>query len=94
MAYTKSQQRKKEESGRLRGEGEEEREKRRGRRGEGEEEREIRSSSLILDLKERKLNDSGKAEGKIFHKLHVLGMNDNLWNRARGLWSENWKGCE
>ena len=39
----------------------------------------IRSSLLILDLKDGKLYDSGKKEeGKKFHKLHVLGMNDDL----------------
>ena len=52
----------------------------------GYEEREIRSSLLILDLKDGKLYDLGKQEeGKTFHKLHVLGMNDDLWDRARGL---------
>ena len=41
--------------------------------------REIKSSLLILDLKDGNLSDSGKQEeGKTFHKLHVLGMNDNL----------------
>ena len=41
--------------------------------------REIRSSLLILDLKDGKLQDSGKQEeGKTFHKLHVIGMNDDL----------------
>ena len=29
-----------------------------------------------------------------FHKLHVPGMNDDLWDRVRGLSSETWKGCE
>ena len=29
--------------------------------------------------------------GKRFHKLHVLGMNDDLWDRVRGLGSETWK---
>ena len=24
----------------------------------------------------------------MFHKLHVLGMNDDLWDRVRGLGSE------
>ena len=33
-------------------------------------------------------------EGKTFHKLHVLGMNDDLWDKVRGLGSETWKGCE
>ena len=59
------------------------------------EERGIRSSLLILDLKDGKLQDSGKQEeGKTFHKLHVLGMNDDLWDRVHGLGSETWKGCE
>ena len=36
----------------------------------GSEDREFRSSLLILDLKESKLQDSGKQEeGKTFHKL-------------------------
>ena len=40
---------------------------------------EIRSNLLILDLKEDTLQDSGKKQGvKTFHKLHVLGMNDDL----------------
>ena len=44
-------------------------------------EREIRSSLLILDLNDGKLEDSGKQEeGKMFHKLHVLGMHDDLWD--------------
>ena len=34
---------------------------------------------MILDLKDGKLQDSGKQEeGKTFHKLHVLGMNDDI----------------
>ena len=54
-----------------------------------------RSSLLILDLKDGKLLDSGKQEeGKMFHKLHVLGMNDDLWDRVCGLDSETLKGCE
>ena len=41
--------------------------------------RKIKSSLLILDLKEGKLYDSGKAkEGKTFQRLQVLGMNDDL----------------
>ena len=48
---------------------------------EGSEEREIRSSLLIVDLKDGKLYDSGKQEGgKMFHKLHALGMNNDLWD--------------
>ena len=58
---------------------------------------------MILDLKDGKLWDSGKQEeDKTFHKLHVLGMNDDLWDRVRGLGSENllpatkvfWERCE
>ena len=52
-----------------------------------EVEREIRSSLWILDLKDGKLWAS-------FHKLDVLGMNDDLWERVRGLGSETWKVCE
>ena len=33
-------------------------------------------------------------EGKAFHKLHVLGMNDDLWDKVHGLGSETWKECE
>ena len=51
--------------------------------------REVRSSLLILDLKDGEMQDSGKhEEGKTFHKLHVLGMNDDLWDRVRGLGSK------
>ena len=28
----------------------------------------------------------------MFHKLHVLGMNDDLWDRVREVDSETWKG--
>ena len=28
------------------------------------------------------------------HKFHVLGMNDDLWDRVRGFGSETWKGFE
>ena len=46
-----------------------------GKRLRGE--REIKSSLSILDLKDGKLQDSGKQEEvEAFHKLHVLGMND------------------
>ena len=39
--------------------------------------------------------DSGKQEeGKMLHKLHLLGMNDDLRDRVRGLGTETWKGCE
>ena len=29
----------------------------------------------------------------MFHKLHVLGMNEDLWDRVCGLGSETWTGC-
>ena len=61
----KAQQRKKEESERLRGEGE------------------IRSSLLILDLKESKLYDPGKEEGKMFHKLYVFWDAKNMRHQCR-----------
>ena len=52
----------------------------------GYEEKGIGSSLLILDLKGGKLYDSGrKEEGKTFHKLHVLGMNDDSWDKVYGL---------
>ena len=35
---------------------------------------------MILDLKDGTLQDSGKEEGKTFHKLHALGMNGDLWD--------------
>ena len=67
----------------------EERRKRKAKR------REIRSSLWILDMKDGKLSDSGKQEeGKTFLKLHVLGMNEDLWDRVCRLGSETWKGCE
>ena len=38
---------------------------------------------------------SGKQEGSnTLHKTHFLGMNDNFWDRVRGLSSETGKGCE
>ena len=52
-----------------------------------------RDQSDSIDLS--KLLDSGKQEeGKTFHKLHALGMNDDLWGRVRGIGSETWKGSE
>ena len=44
-----------------------------------QEGREIRSCLLMFDLKDGKLWYSGKEEeGKTFHKLHVLEMNDHF----------------
>ena len=69
---------------------EEEVRKRRAKRRE-----KIRSRLLILDFKDGRLKDSGKQEeGKTFHKLHVLGMNDDGWDKVREVGSETWKGCE
>ena len=66
MPYTKPQQRKKEESERLKGE--------------------RYQFKLIYRRFERWQVDSGKQEeGKTLHKLHVLGMNDELWDKVRGL---------
>ena len=46
-------------------------------------ERDIRSSLLTLDLKTDTLYDSRKeGEGKTFHVLQVLGMNEDLWDRV------------
>ena len=43
----------------------------------------------MLDLKTDKLCHSGKEdEGKMLHVLQVLGMNEDLWDRVRGLCSE------
>ena len=35
-----------------------------------------------------------KEGGKVFDDLHILGMNDDLWDRVCRLCSETWKGCE
>ena len=32
--------------------------------------------------------------GKMFYKLYVLGMIDDLWDEVRGLGSETWEGFE
>ena len=38
---------------------------------------------MILDLKDGKLLESGKQEeGKTFHILHVMGMNDEQWDKC------------
>ena len=60
MAYTKPQQRKKEESEKLRGE---------------------RDQIKFIDLRSERwqvVSFRKKEEGKTFHKLHVLGTNDDL----------------
>ena len=58
---------------------------RREKKAKGYEEEEIRSSLLVLDLKDGKLQDSGKQEGNTLHKLHVLGMNERNRNNIPGL---------
>ena len=30
----------------------------------------------------------------MFHKLHALGINYDVWDRVRGLGNETLKGCE
>ena len=40
------------------------------------------------------MDSEKEEEGNMFHKLHVLGMNDDLWDSFDGLGSETWKGCE
>ena len=30
----------------------------------------------------------------MLHKLQVLAINDDLWDRGYGLGGETWKGCE
>ena len=27
----------------------------------------------------------------MFHELHVIGTNDDLWDRVRGVFAETWK---
>ena len=59
----------------------------------------IESCGEIMWIRVRPIDDddedSGKqGEGKTFHKFHVIGMNDDLWDKFRGLSSEIWKGCE
>ena len=64
------------------------------KRENGLEDWEIRSSLLMLDLND-KLYDLGKAvDGNVLHSWEVLGMNDDLWDRVRGLGSVAWEGRE
>ena len=43
----------------------------------------------MLDLKTDKLHDSRKGdEGKMFHVLQGLGMNEDLWDKVHGLGSK------
>ena len=48
----------------------------------------------MLDLKADKLYDSVKEdEGKTFRVLQVLGINEDLWDRVRGLGELYCKQC-
>ena len=50
---------------------------------------------LNLRFKRRKVVGLGKGRRRQdFHKLHVLGMNSDLWHRVYGVQSEIWKECE
>ena len=64
-------------------------EKGKGLKGEGDQ-------IKFIDLRLERWHIVGqrKQGGKIFHKLHVLGMNDDLWDKVCGLCSETWKGGE
>ena len=48
-----------------------------------------------FSIEQSTLTGSEKAEAEEkFHSLQVLGMNDDLWDRDRGLGCELWKWCE
>ena len=64
---------------------------------ESERLREERDQITFIDLgfeRWQVVNSGKQEEGKTFHKLHVLGINDDLWDRVRGLGSKTWKECE
>ena len=67
MAYTMPQQRKKEESERLRGESDQ-----------------IKFIHLRFE-RWQVVGFRKEGERKTLHKLHVLGMNNDLWDKLRGL---------
>ena len=47
----------------------------------------------MLDLKIDKLYDPGNEdEGTTFHSSQVLGVNEDLWDKVRGIGSETCKG--
>ena len=67
------------------------------RKKEESEKRREREQIKFIDLRFERWKVVGfrKARGRQHvHKLHVLGMNDDLWDRVRGLGSETWRGCE
>ena len=39
------------------------------------------------------IQTESEVDGLVFAQV-VFGMNDDLWDRVRGLGSETWKGCE
>ena len=58
--------------------------------------RKVRGKIKSIDLRYARLQVvrfRKQEEGKMLHKLHVLGMNNNFWNRVREEGSETWKGC-
>ena len=62
------------------------------RKKEGE-----RDQIKFIDLRFERwhIEDSGKQEeGKMFRKMHVLGVNDDLWDTVRRSGSEIWKRCK
>ena len=77
VAYAEPQQRKKEESRRLR----EERDK-------------IKFIYIRFERWQVVGLRKGRRKQKMFHKLHFIGMNNDLSDRVREVGSETWKGCE
>ena len=76
VAYTMPQQRKQEESKRLRGE---------------------RDQIKLIDLRFERGQVVGFRKARRRQdvpQLHVLGMNDGVWDRVFEVGSETWKGCE
>ena len=49
---------------------------------------------INMRFERSKLPDSGKEGAKMFHKLHILRIKNDLWDRVGGWGRETWKGCE
>ena len=49
---------------------------------------------VSFNIQESKRKQEKARESKTLHKLLVLGMNDDLWDRVHGLGSENVEGCK
>ena len=47
----------------------------------------------FIDLRFARRQAIGTRKAR-FQTVHVLGMNDYLWDRISGLGTETWKGCE